>query len=690
MCSGLRRGAWFRVARVRGEESVQPQVALVQMPFAAPNWPSLGLSLLKSGLARRRIPARIHYLNLWYLERIDFQFAWSLLNGLPSTYDLLGEWIFAAALWGPDPARDAAYVRDVLEGGSYHHRRRQEAGVDPAQFQAQVMSAREQVEPFVERCLTEIPWEQYRFVGFTSVFQQQLACLALARRLKERHPHLFIAMGGANCEGEMGTAVLQNFPFIDAVCSGEGDLIVPDLVEAVLQGRPIGDLPGILHRQPADPFALVTDQPPLAPAVHDMDALPYPDFDDFFADLEHFTLPEAYPPRLMFETSRGCWWGQKQHCTFCGLNGSTMRFRQKSAARAMDEVLWLLDRYGPKTRHLSAVDNIIPYDYFQTFLPRLKELELDLDLFYETKANLRKEQVALYRAVGLRQIQPGIESLSTPVLTLMRKGVSSLQNLQLLKWCRQYGITPYWNYLYGFPGERPEDYAGAAELIRAIAHLTPPTGYGAVRFDRFSPYLTQSEQLGLRNLAPYPAYEYIYPGLDASARRGIAYYFTGDFDGQDLVDDYTAPLRAAVDEWRGHDGEEALFSVTVGERLLLVDLRTDAADPFVTLAGPMRRLFEACDGITGRAHLLRCLAEATGEAADADRLDAALAPLLARRLLVRVGNEYLALPVPLGFDYAPTGVALERFAALLATLRAQGDGDESGIVLSGVPELVGV
>ena len=35
----------------------------------------------------------------------------------------------------------------------------------------------------------------------------------------------------------------------------------------------------------------------------------------------------------------------------------------------------------------------------------------------------------------------------------MRKGVTALQNLRLLKWCAEIGITPAWNLLYGFPGE---------------------------------------------------------------------------------------------------------------------------------------------------------------------------------------------------------------------------------------------
>jgi radical SAM superfamily enzyme YgiQ (UPF0313 family) len=41
------------------------------------------------------------------------------------------------------------------------------------------------------------------------------------------------------------------------------------------------------------------------------------------------------------ETARGCWWGAKHHCTFCGLNQNDMAFRAKSPQCAMDELVHL-------------------------------------------------------------------------------------------------------------------------------------------------------------------------------------------------------------------------------------------------------------------------------------------------------------------------------------------------------------
>jgi len=620
------------------------------MPFADTTYPSLGLSLLKAGLMSRGIEARVHYLNLWFAESVDVQLYAEIVQGAPRTYDLAGEWIFGGALWGDDEQRDLEYVENVLHGASPAHRLSTSFD-DAVTLSDAIVTCRQLVEPFLERCLTELPWSDYRVVGFSSIFQQQLAALALARRLKNLYPGMFVIFGGANVEGPMGNATFRSFPFIDAVCSGEGDLVFPELVQRTLTNKPIGALPGILHRQKTlynlDELHQADIQAePLAPRVEDLNALPYPDFADFFNDFQAASLPDVQP-QLVYETSRGCWWGAKSHCTFCGLNASSMAFRHKSAQRALDEIQWLLKNYGQHTRSLIAVDNIIPYQYFKTFLPQLKKLNLDLSLFYETKANLNRELIELYRDVGLKTIQPGVESLSTPVLNLMKKGVSSLQNIQLLKWCRQFGVQPIWNFLVGFPNEKPEYYDDLANLVRSLSHLPPPNGVAKVRFDRFSPYVTKPADYGLRNLMPYPSYRYIYPGLDDGTLNEIAYYFTGEFDGQESVDDYTQPLNAAVGKWKSAASSSSLFSLTLDDQLLVCDMRPEADDSFVYLSGAQRVLYESCDSICSKPMLRKTLSTYLETPVTEEALATLLDPLLQQRLLLCEGTEYISLAVPL-------------------------------------------
>ena len=73
---------------------------------------------------------------------------------------------------------------------------------------------------------------------------------------------------------------------------------------------------------------------------------PYPDHSDFLRDFSASAASLHLRPELTMETSRGCWWGQKHHCTFCGLNGKGMRYRSKSSTRAFDEIVHLVGAYG--------------------------------------------------------------------------------------------------------------------------------------------------------------------------------------------------------------------------------------------------------------------------------------------------------------------------------------------------------
>src|SRR5207244_4488072 len=121
------------------------------------------------------------------------------------------------------------------------------------------------------RCLAEIVDARPAIVGFTSVFQQHVASLALARRLKTARPSTYVVFGGANCEGVMGAENLRQFPWIDAVVSGEADHVFPALVRQVLRGESAPEMAGVRTRARA--VDVLPDRIPSAPPVRNLDDL---------------------------------------------------------------------------------------------------------------------------------------------------------------------------------------------------------------------------------------------------------------------------------------------------------------------------------------------------------------------------------------------------------------------------------
>ena len=228
----------------------------------------------------------------------------------------------------------------------------------------------------------------------------------------------------------------------------------------------------------------------IALPVQDLDSLPLPQYHDWL-DQYRLIFPESTSAELALtiETSRGCWYGQKHHCIFCGNDFANMPFRYKSPHRVITELKQLSQFH---IRQLTAVDLIFPIKYFHDLLPKLQEEKHEFDIFFEVKANLSKEQIEALHASGITQIQPGIESLSTPILELMHKGTSALQNIRLLKWSAEFGVTLEWNMLYGIPGETAEHYWDVANLIPKLRHLRAPTiGLCHISLNRFSPLHSQ-------------------------------------------------------------------------------------------------------------------------------------------------------------------------------------------------------
>jgi ribosomal peptide maturation radical SAM protein 1 len=372
--------------------------------------------------------------------------------------------------------------------------------------------------------------------------------------------------------------------------------------------------------------------------------VPNPTYDEYFVRLSRSPLRSELLPdvAILFESSRGCWWGAKKHCTFCGLNAATMMFRSKPAARVAEEILALAARY--KILKFVAVDDIIDLGHIQELMPLLKESGYDLEIFYETKANLTKEQLRAFQSAGVTDIQPGIESLSTPILRLMHKGVTALQNLRLLKWCAEVGISPMWNLLYGFPGEPPEEYERMTELIPSLIHLEAPN-FSHVQVQRFSPYFERASEFGIELTGPMPYYRHLYQ-LAPDMLHNIAYDFAHRYDDGRNPNTYTDGLREAVKQWR-ELSERAFKSLRYrrGPGFLIVQDRR----PGMELAdyqfdGPEAKIYLGCDAGATPAQLAAHLA-AGGEHLDAEEIKEFLDELVESRIMYREGNLYLSLAV---------------------------------------------
>jgi ribosomal peptide maturation radical SAM protein 1 len=491
-------------------------VVLVGMPFMDVRCPSIQLGLLKALAVRHGFPAQTFHANLVLATQIGLDYYQRLAE---HRGHLVGEWLFAPEAFPGNPPDPDACLLDDLAGQLCHL-----AG-SPEELKKRLIRTRHcDIPAYLDALMESVPWEEVSVVGFSSTYQQNTASFALARRLKQRYPRIFTVFGGANFDGEMGLELVRAVDCIDAAVIGEGDEAFPRLLAALAAGGDPGLVPGVATRR--DGQVVCT---PAAPPHDDLDSLPDPDYEEYFARAEQIGLLGADHRNvwLPIETARGCWWGAKHHCTFCGLNGTTMRFRSKSPQRVLDELAHQARRY--RSRHFEAVDNILDPRYLKELFPVLADSDAGYEFFYEVKANLSREQLMLLARAGVTRIQPGIESLSSHVLDLMRKGIRAAQNVNLLRWARYYDIDVEWNLLWGFPGETELDYAEQTAALPHLLHLPPPSAAGAIWLERFSPLFTEPGMRRFGAIAPGRSYRYVYPpGIDL---QKVAYFFDYQAEG---------------------------------------------------------------------------------------------------------------------------------------------------------------
>jgi len=614
------------------------KIALINMPFAGLQMPSLALTQLKSVVEaefKDRVSVEIHYLNHDFAHYLGIELSQTLTLSAEAHNSDVGDWFFRQAAFPDLPDNTEAYFRRF-----FPMRTPQVEGMKRV-----VLQKRLGLDAFLNSLIDKYKLADADIVGFTSMFSQNVASFALARKLKTKNPKIITVIGGANCESPMGQEIAKNFRPIDFVFSGPGLKSFPQFVQHCLNKEfdKCHSVRGVFSRRncalsPLTPLAVIGEE-------LDIDVPIKLDYSEFLETYRKNFAHVNMKPVLLFETSRGCWWGQKAHCTFCGLNGQTMSYRAMTPENALKQFEHLFS-YAEYVDRFESVDNIMPKPYMQEVFAKLKPPP-NVSLFYEVKADLTDEEVEILSRAHVKSVQPGVEALNTSTLKLMRKGTSVFQNLRLLKNCVTYDVHPAWNLLIGFPGEHEEVYKKYLADIPLLTHLPPPTGVFPVRFDRYSPYFVKAAEYGL-DLVPVDYYALIYP-FSKESLMNMAYYFTDTNFRAEYVKGATkwiGELRAKVDQWQAiwkqnGNGQPQLFFKENGSSTVVHDSRN--AKPIEYDIGQVGR--EVLTYLNDKPKELGDLAKKMSHVRGFDP-EREVAALQAKGLIFQEGERYLNLVLP--------------------------------------------
>lgn len=603
------------------------RIALINMPFGGLHIPSLALTQLKAVIDRQfsgRVSVDVLYLNHDFKQTFGLDLYRYLSDNGVTTVTGLTDWIFRKAAFPNLPDNAEEYLSRYQASfrlGQEH--------ID------HIISQRAGIDDYLDGLIDKYDLESYQLIGFTSMFDQMVASFAMARKIKERAPGITTIIGGASCELSTGTIIAKRIKAIDFVFSGPALKSFPQFVQHILDNdlEKCHHVQGVFSRQ--NITEVLGQRNRLMGEETDINMRLPLDYDSFLHSLTE-KCPEL-EPQLFFETSRGCWWGEKAHCTFCGLNGITMNYRTMSAQNAIAQFNELFEKY-PRVPLFFAVDNILAQDYFDTVLPYIK-VPKHSNVFYETKLITNEQHMKVLADAGVTNIQPGIEALSTSVLKIMRKGTTAFQNISFLKSALKYNIMPDWNLLIGFPNESEEVYRKYVDDIPSLVHLPPPGATFPVRFDRYSPYHSKPEEYKL-DLRPLDFYALIYP-FPKEELNEYAYFFADhNYENGYMLNlsRWRRKVEASVDHWlkrwNQQDGKLKPSLRFIGDNVIYDSRSGEATEYEIADLGvqALKHLSKPM-GVSALKHQLK----ADGE------LDRQLAILKEHKLVFQEGESMLSL-----------------------------------------------
>lgn len=609
------------------------KIALINMPFADLSMPSIALTQLKAVVDQRfddQVSVDVYYLNHDFARYLGLELYELITSSADSQNAGLGDWFF----------RQTAFPELANNAGVYLSRYFPFHTEEMNTLKSRLLEKRRGLDQFLDSLIAKYSFDQAQIVGFTSMFMQSAAAFSLARRLKECETKPIVVMGGANCESPMGQVIIKEVTPVDYVFSGPALKSFPDFVQHCINGE-VGRASAIKGVFTKRNYIFQTGPEAIGEELS-IDVPIELDYRQFLKNLTNNFPDGEVEPILLFETSRGCWWGERAHCTFCGLNGISMAYRAMSPDRALKQFESLFE-FAPQVSRMDAVDNILPKSYFQEVLPHIKTPD-NVSLFYEVKADLSESDVQTLAKARVKIIQPGIESLATSTLKLMKKGTSAFRNLALLKFCAMYGIEPAWNLLIGFPGEGADVYRKYLDDLPLLTHLYPPSGVYPVRFDRYSPYFMKAQEYGL-DLHPLDYYSLIYP-FSGEALNNLAYYFADFNIGAEYaqtVSQWIGKIReqvtAWIESWKSDDEHPVLLLYKEGDQHMIRDSRSGELKEYPITAVSARILNLMAE--------TKRIGDVNKEFTNGSAVDAAkeIAILREKGLLFEEENRFMSLPL---------------------------------------------
>ncbi|WP_253915734.1 KedN5 family methylcobalamin-dependent radical SAM C-methyltransferase [Streptomyces sp. NRRL S-31] len=292
---------------------------------------------------------------------------------------------------------------------------------------------------------------------------------ALAETFKQVNPNGVVVFGG-NHVSHQADRTLRQWPEVDVIVNGEGELTLVDLLSRIADGGDLAEVEGISYRDAGGVVRSTADRA----RIENLDIIPSPILSGVLP-LHDDTGAFRYDVALL-ETNRGC----PYHCSFCYWGGAVgqrvrsfsrerLRAELEALARAKAETVVLCDaNFGILAADLEFVRDLVEVRRRHGY-PRALETS-----WAKNKSKTFYEIVDIMRREGIRSsFTLALQTLSDDALATMNR-----RNMRINAWrdlterLSGDGMDIYAELIWGAPGETPESFlAGYDELARHVSRI---------------------------------------------------------------------------------------------------------------------------------------------------------------------------------------------------------------------------